>query len=300
MTENYQDFDVHAFQRQVIAEFRDSKGQLSGMFEGWSLAVLTTVGARTGQRRESILGYLEIDGKAVVIASAMGSPKNPDWYHNIRHNPIVTVETGADTYTAIAALPSGEERDKLFEKVVEQEPGYGEYQAKTTRVIPVVVLHRTDRVNGMGDWLKGVHDWLRDELAELGRRAGELVNGSATTIARTPPDLGHEMRTHCLNFCTALKRHHTGEDVATFPMLARQFPALAPALAELGQQHEVVSRLQNEIQRLVDGYVPGEGDPVLLRDRLAALAAELERHFDYEERTIVTALNALAEAPSFE
>ncbi|QWF83253.1 nitroreductase/quinone reductase family protein [Amycolatopsis sp. CA-230715] len=294
-----EDFDVHAFQRQVIAEFRENEGKLSGMFEGWSLAVLTTTGAKTGLRRESVLGYLEIDGKAVVVASAMGAPKNPDWCHNIRHDPIVTVETGNETYTAIAALPSGAERDELFRKVVEQDPGYGDYQARTTRVIPVVVLHRTDRVNGMGDWLKGVHDWLRDELAELGKQADALVDGTAAKIERTPPDLGHEMRTHCLSFCTALKRHHTGEDAATFPMLARQFPALAPALTELGQQHEVVARLQDEIQRLVDGYEPGKSDPVRLRDRLGALAAELERHFDYEERTIVTALNALAEAPSF-
>ncbi|MCX5268605.1 nitroreductase family deazaflavin-dependent oxidoreductase [Streptomyces sp. NBC_00199] len=107
-------FDVHEFQRGVIAEFRANEGRLGGMFEGWNLTVLTTVGARTGLRRESILRYLEFDGKGVVVASANGADKHPGWNHNIRRNPIVTVETGADAYQAIAAVPQGGERDELF------------------------------------------------------------------------------------------------------------------------------------------------------------------------------------------
>lgn len=135
-------FDVQAFQRQVIAEFRANSGRMSGMFEGWTLAVLTTVGAKSGLRRESVLGYLEFDGNGTVVASANGSDHHPAWYHNIRKNPIVTVETGAETYQAIAALPSGVERDRLFGRVVAEAPGYADHQAKTDRQIPVVVLHR--------------------------------------------------------------------------------------------------------------------------------------------------------------
>ncbi|WP_051124703.1 nitroreductase family deazaflavin-dependent oxidoreductase [Amycolatopsis benzoatilytica] len=145
-----------AFQRRLIAEFRASGGALTGRFEGWSLTVLTTVGARTGRDRETLLGYLEIGGKGVVVASANGADRNPGWYHNIRKNPIVTVETGAEKYRAIAAVPQGKDYAELFAQVVAEAPGYGDYQAKTTRRIPVVVLHRIDprageeRVKGMG------------------------------------------------------------------------------------------------------------------------------------------------------
>jgi deazaflavin-dependent oxidoreductase (nitroreductase family) len=306
MTEAYKDFDVHAFQRQVIAEFREKKGKLGGMFEGWALVVLTTVGAKSDLRRTSLLGYLEIDGKPVVVASAMGAPRNPGWYHNIRKNPMVTVETGTETYAAIAAIPPGDERDKLFDKVIGEAPGFADYQAKTTRVIPVVVLHRVEpapgaeRVKGMGDWLVEVHAWLRQELNGLRRQVDRILDGSAdsVTIERAPSNLGQELRAHCLNFCAALKRHHTGEDLATFPMLARQFPALAPALTKLGEEHAVVARLQQEIQQLVDGYVAGESDPAELRDDLERLASELEAHFEYEEQTVVMALNATAPAPA--
>jgi deazaflavin-dependent oxidoreductase (nitroreductase family) len=253
------------------------------------------------------LGYLEIDGKPIVVASAMGAPTHPAWYHNIRHNPMVTVETGTETYAAIAAIPPGNERDKLFDKVLDEAPGFADHQAKTTRVIPIVVLHRVEpepgaeRVKGMGDWLVEVHDWLRQELNGLRRQVDKVLDATAgsVTIERTPPDLGQQMRTHCLNFCVALQRHHTGEDAATFPMLARQFPALAAALTKLGEEHAVVARLQEEIRQLVEGYVPGESDPARLRDDLERLASELEAHFAYEEQTVVTALNATAPAPTF-
>ncbi|MGW4040593.1 nitroreductase/quinone reductase family protein [Streptomyces sp. NPDC004778] len=298
-------FDVNDFQRQVIAEFRANNGKMSGMFEGWTLVVLTTVGARTGQRRESILGFLEFDGKGVVVASSNGADKHPAWYHNIRKNPIVTVETGTDTYQAIAAIPPGEERDKLFGRVIAEAPGYADHQARTTREIPVVVLNRIgpgpgeERVKGMGDWVVEVHDWLRGELETLRTQVDRVIEGSADTIERVPQDLAQQMRTHCLSFCGALSRHHGGEDAAMFPMLAKQFPALAPALGQLGEEHKVVAQLQHDIQQLVDGFVPGESDPVRLRSDLEQLADQLESHFRYEEETIVTALNATAPAPNY-
>ncbi|MFC5959060.1 nitroreductase/quinone reductase family protein [Streptomyces pratens] len=304
-TETWAGFDANDFQRQVIAEFRANNGKMSGMFEGWTLAVLTTVGAKSGLRRESILGYLEFDGKGIVVASSNGADKHPGWYHNIRKNPIVTVETGTDTYQAIAAIPPAQERDKLFDRVITEAPGYADHQAKTTRKIPVVVLHRIgpkpgeERVKGMGDWIVEVHDWLREELETLRAQADQVIEGGADTIERTRPDLAQQMRTHCLNFCGALKKHHGGEDMAMFPMLAKQFPALAPALAQLVEEHKVVARLQDDIQRLVDSFVPGETDPVRLRADLERLANQLESHFRYEEETIVTALNATAPAPNF-
>jgi deazaflavin-dependent oxidoreductase (nitroreductase family) len=303
VTDTEKSFDVAAFQRQVIAEFRENKGKLGGMFEGWPLIVLTTIGATSGLNRTILLGHLEINGESVVVASAMGAPKHPAWYHNIRKNPMVTVETGTETYPAIAAIPPGEERDKLFEKVIAEAPGFADYQAKTTREIPVVVLHRVgpepgaERVKGMGDWLVEVHDWLRRELDELRRQVDEVLGGGSATLELPPPGLGQAICAHCLNSCGALKRHHTGEDMATFPMPARQFPALAPALTKLGEEHGVVARLQDEIHQLVEGYIPGRSDPVRLRDDLERLATKLEAHFAYEERTVATALNAVAPAP---
>ncbi|GLY34538.1 hemerythrin [Amycolatopsis sp. NBRC 101858] len=234
---------------------------------------LTTTGARTGRPHRIPLGALDIDGRLVVVASAMGSPKHPAWYHNIRHNPLVTVETEAETFEAMAALPP--DRDALFAEVVAREPGFADYQAKTTRVLPVVELHRLDAVRRMGDWLVEVHDWLRAELRNL-RDGGS-----------------HRLRTRCSGFCAALTRHHSGEGAAIFPMLATRFPALAPTLDKLGEEHVVVARLQEEIQRLVDE----ETDPARLRTEFDRLASALDDHFAYEERTIVTALNALLPAP---
>ncbi|MEU1192961.1 nitroreductase/quinone reductase family protein [Streptomyces sp. NPDC005859] len=303
--ETWAGYDVNEFQRQVISEFRANNGKMSGMFEGWTLTVLTTVGAKSGLRRESILGYLEFDGKGIVVASSNGADKHPAWYHNIRRNPIVTVETGTDTYQAIAAIPPGQERDKLFDRVVAEAPGYAEHQARTTREIPVVVLNRIgpkpgeERVKGMGDWIVEVHDWLRGELDTLRTQADEVIAGAADSIERTSPDLAQQMRAHCVSFCGALSKHHGGEDMAMFPMLAKQFPAFAPALAQLGEEHKVVAQLQKDIQHLVDGFVPAESDPVQLRADLELLANQLESHFRYEEETIVTALNATTPAPHF-
>ncbi|WP_134731358.1 nitroreductase/quinone reductase family protein [Amycolatopsis nivea] len=286
------------FHRRLIAEFRANRGALGGMFEGWSLAVLTTTGARTGLPREVLLGYLEIEGNGVVVASANGADRHPGWYHNIRRNPLVTVEVGGETYQAMAAIPQGAAYEKLFAQVIAEAPGYGDYQAKTTREIPVVVVHRIDeRVKGMGDWLVEVHQWFRAELRALREQADDLADGRATAIVRPEPDLAQEMRTHCLSFCTALRRHHVGEDSVVFPALAEQFPALAPVIAQLAEQHQVVARLRDSIRELVESFVPGESDPVRLRAELERLAGELEAHFEFEEQAVVTALNATAAAP---
>ncbi|WP_158896216.1 nitroreductase/quinone reductase family protein [Amycolatopsis anabasis] len=312
-------FDFNAFQRQVIAEFRANGGRVGGMFEGSTLALLTTTGARTGLSRTSPLAYLHIDGKAVVVASAMGAPTHPAWYHNIRKNPVVTVETGTETYTAIAEIPTGNERDALFDEVTAQDPGFAEYQTKTTRKIPVVTLHRADshsgpapvavepqpdttgdRVTGLGDFLVESHDWLRHELGELRRQLDALAEGRAdsATLERPSPDLAQQLRTHCLEFCGALEQHHTGEDQGAFPMLAQQYPELAEDLTKLGEEHKTVARLRRRIQQLVDDYVPGESDPSTIRDELEHLAAKLETHFEYEEKTVVNALNSLGPAPT--
>jgi deazaflavin-dependent oxidoreductase (nitroreductase family) len=137
-------FDFAAFQRQVIEEFRANEGRVGGPFAGATLLLLTTVGARTGEPRTSPLAHVTIAGQPVVVASAMGADKHPNWYHNLLKNPAVTVETGRETYRALAAAPVGAERDALFAEVIAVDPRFGEYQQKTSRPIPVVTLTRID------------------------------------------------------------------------------------------------------------------------------------------------------------
>ena len=131
-----------AFNQRIIAEFRANEGKVGGQFEGMSLALLTTVGRKTGQRRTSPVAYLNVDGQPVVIASKGGAPTHPAWYHNLVANPHVTVEFGTETFEATAEVLRGEERDRTFAKVVAMAPGFGDYQTGTTRVIPVVAIHR--------------------------------------------------------------------------------------------------------------------------------------------------------------
>ena len=80
----------------------------------------------------------------VVIASKGGAPTNPDWYHNVRANPEVTIEVGTERFPARASVPEGEERQRLFDQMAAQMPGFAEYQRNTTRQLPVIVLERTE------------------------------------------------------------------------------------------------------------------------------------------------------------
>ncbi|MFE4663753.1 nitroreductase/quinone reductase family protein [Streptomyces sp. NPDC056716] len=291
------------FQRGVINEFRANQGKVGGMFEGSTLCLLTTTGARSGQPRTQPLGLMHVDGQDLVVASAAGAPANPAWYHNIRKNPIVTVETGIRTYRAIASIPPREERDQLFTRITEQEPGYGEYQRNTDRVIPVVALHPVDlppdRVKHLGDELIELHDWLRGELTDLRKRIDGVVDGRTGNIAAKGEGSNPlaELRSHCLDFCHALRVHHTGEDIGAFPVLRERFPALEPVLTKFAEEHKAVAELQNRIKELVEAFAPGQDDPVLLRADVEHLASRLEAHFAEEERHLVTALNAMGPAP---
>lgn len=142
MTEEQQPFDPAAFNQQIIDEFRANDGKVGGMFAGATMILLTTVGAKTGKERTAPLVCLEIDGKTVIIGSKGGADTHPAWYHNIRKNPRVTVEMGTEKYPAFADITPPEERDALFAKAAELAPGFGDYQAGTERVIPVITLRR--------------------------------------------------------------------------------------------------------------------------------------------------------------
>ena len=130
------------FNDQVIEEFRSNGGKVGGQFEGSPLLLLHSTGARSGQERVNPVMYRTDGDDLVVFASKAGAPTNPDWYHNLVANPTVTVEVGTETYEAEAVPVTGEERDRLYAKQVEAAPQFGEYQEKTSRVIPVIALER--------------------------------------------------------------------------------------------------------------------------------------------------------------
>jgi len=129
-----------AFTAQIIEEFRANQGVVGGPFEGATLLLLHHVGARSGKDRINPLVYNRDGDRYVVFASKAGAPTNPDWYHNLKANPNITIEVGTDTIDVVASEASGDERERLFSAQVERSPQFGEYQSKTDRVIPVIVL----------------------------------------------------------------------------------------------------------------------------------------------------------------
>ncbi len=142
MPEDEESTDYNDFNRKLIEEYRANGGKVSGMFAGSPLLLLTTTGARSGQPRVAPLVYTTDNGRLVVMASKGGAPTHPDWYHNLRANPDVTVEVGTETFPARATIPEGVERKRLFDQMAAQMPGFAEYQRNTTRQIPVIVLER--------------------------------------------------------------------------------------------------------------------------------------------------------------
>ena len=128
--------------RQVVDEFRANGGKVGGPFAGSDLILLTTVGAKSGQPRVSPLVYFEVDGRILIAGSFGGSPKAPAWVHNLRAQAKVRAEIGTESFDAEAhELPPGE-RDALYPRVVEKAPQFGEYQAKTSRAIPLFEITR--------------------------------------------------------------------------------------------------------------------------------------------------------------
>ena len=128
--------------KQIIAEFRANGGETSGVFKGRPLLLLTTTGAKSGEARTTPLVYTKDGDKVVIIASMGGAPKHPAWYLNLMANPGVTVELGTEKFAASASTAEGAERDRLYAKQAEMMPAFSEYEQKTTRRIPVVVLER--------------------------------------------------------------------------------------------------------------------------------------------------------------
>jgi deazaflavin-dependent oxidoreductase (nitroreductase family) len=127
---------------KIIEEFRANGGNVGGQFAGGPVLLLTTTGAETGRRHTTPTMYLPDGERLMVFASKGGAPTNPDWYHNIVAHPRVTVEVDTETYEADAVVLTGQERDQLYARQAQLYPGFAEYEAKTSRIIPVIALRR--------------------------------------------------------------------------------------------------------------------------------------------------------------
>jgi deazaflavin-dependent oxidoreductase (nitroreductase family) len=130
-----------ALNNPVVEEFRANEGTVNG-FNGADVLLLTTTGAKSGQPRLTPLAYFMIDGKLIIVGSKGGFDRHPDWVHNLRANTRAHVEVGTTNYAVVARELPSVERDESYPKVVALQPGFGDYQAKTSRVIPLFELTR--------------------------------------------------------------------------------------------------------------------------------------------------------------
>ena len=133
---------MNDFNRNLIDEFRANDGKVTGIFGGAPLLLLTTTGAKSGRKHTSPLVYLTDGDRVVVFGSKGGAPSHPAWYHNLVANPGVTVELPGETFEAKALVTDGAERERLFSAQKQAMPAFAEYEQKTDRQIPAIVLER--------------------------------------------------------------------------------------------------------------------------------------------------------------
>ncbi|WP_430542604.1 nitroreductase/quinone reductase family protein [Streptomyces iconiensis] len=288
----------------VVDEFRANGGEVGGPFAGGDLLLLTTTGARTGAAHTTPLGYVRHDGLLLVVASNLGAPAHPAWYHNLLARPTVSVELGTETFEAIAVPAEGARRDDLFAHVARVAPGYADHQARTTRALPVVSLQPPEHTLGdtgapreitnLADKLLEIHTWLRAQLRYVREEtAAHLAARTAAAPGEVPPPgLGLQIRQHCLAFCDTLTFHHTSEDGHVFPPIGQHHAHLRPTLDRLREEHVVVARLKDELLALLAGL--GGAEPGVFLARLDRLTEQLTAHLDYEEEHL---LPVLAEIP---
>jgi deazaflavin-dependent oxidoreductase (nitroreductase family) len=141
MSENQGSVPPSNFNQEIIDQFRSNNGTMvSGLFKGAPLLLLTSTGAKSGQTRVNPLAFTRDGDRYVIIASKAGAPTNPDWFHNVVAHPEVTLEVGPERFSARATVAEGPERDRLYAAQDTLMPGFAEYEKKTTRRIPVVIL----------------------------------------------------------------------------------------------------------------------------------------------------------------
>lgn len=126
----------------IIEEFRANEGRVAS-FGNQPLLLLHHTGARTGTERTNPLACFRDGDRYVIVASKGGAPTNPDWYHNLRANPLASIEFGTQTIEVTAAEAEPAERDRLWAMITSQNPNFKDYEGKTDRTIPVFVLTPT-------------------------------------------------------------------------------------------------------------------------------------------------------------
>ncbi|WP_406011293.1 nitroreductase/quinone reductase family protein [Streptomyces sp. NBC_00637] len=296
-----------SFNESVIEQFRAHGGKADGPFEGAHLLLLTTTGAESGAERTTPLGYVRHGDSLLVVGADPGDPSHPEWYRDLLAHPVVRVELGTDTFQALAVPAEGARREELFAHAARTAPGYGAHQARTTRLLPVVVLEPAEpdgwegprEVRTLADKIMEVHTWLRGQLRQVAAQAD--AHFAARAAHEGPgeppaPGLGLQIRQRCLAFCQALRFHHASEDAHVFPTMARHHPDLAGAFARLAEEHRTVTRIQDELVTLLAGVAIAE--PERFRRELDAMSRELNAHLDFEEETIVPLLARIPWPPA--
>ena len=134
--------DMQDYNQRMIEDFRASRSKNGVPLNGRPMLLLTTTGAKSGQRRTTPMMYIPDGERVLVIASNAGAPSHPDWYRNLVAHPEVTVEVGSETFDGTAVVAEGSERQRLWTRIVELYPFFADHQAKISRQIPVVVLER--------------------------------------------------------------------------------------------------------------------------------------------------------------
>ena len=134
--------DFKNWNQKIIDEFRSVGGKVGGQFAGAPILLLNSTGAETGEKRTTPMMYLADSDRLAVFASKAGASTNPDWDHNLLAHPRASVEVGTETFDVDAEVVGREERDPFYAIQSGCYPGFAEYRAKTTRVIPVVILRR--------------------------------------------------------------------------------------------------------------------------------------------------------------
>lgn len=134
---------ITAFNNGITEEFRANGGKVGGPFQDADLLLLTTTGAKSGKPRLSPLAYFRIDGKLIIVGSFAGADNNPAWVHNLRAHPSAHIEIGTDAYDVTSRELTPEERADVFPKIAAAAAVFTEYQAKTSRLIPLFELQPT-------------------------------------------------------------------------------------------------------------------------------------------------------------
>ena len=183
-TDSYSPAALTTYNERLIEEFRADGGTVGSECSGVPLLLLTTTGAKTGQPHITPLTYTRDFSRLVIIAAEPGSPNNPDWYHNITANPVVTVEAGSERFQAVARVTEGAERQRLFDRMASERPNpkFVELQSRTARQLPVLVLERVlDKTTDYNAFNRN----LIEEFRARGGKVGGMFEGLPLLLLTT-------------------------------------------------------------------------------------------------------------------